>query len=793
MKLSKSFLSEYVDITDINYNELAEKMVFAGNEYESIEKISNATNVVIGQIKECVKHPESNKLSVCQVDVNSEILQIVCGAPNVVDANKVIVALPGAKICGIEIKKAMLAGIESNGMICSLSELEVDSKFLTDEDKDGIHKLNDDAPIGEDAVKYLGFDDETIDFELTANRADLLSILGMAYEVGAIYNKEVKEPEISYKESLANIEDEITLEVTTENCSIYLGKLVKNIEIKESPNFIKTRLMASGIRPINNVVDISNYIMLEYGQPLHFFDKDLLGNKVIVRNANNEEEVETLDRINRTLNSSDIVIANEKEIACIAGVMGSSSTEVNDCTKNIFIEAAIFDANSIRNTSKKIVRSEASSRYEKGIDPNRVEKAINRACQLLELYASGEVCSGMLSYDKSNKEEKVIDITLEKINSVLGLELTVNDIVNVFDKLKFNTATNGNIISVTIPTRRLDITIKEDLIEEVGRIYGYEHVIGKMPVANVKKGTYSKTGLYVRTIREQMSKLGLSQVITYSLINEKQTQMFGKQGLEHIKLLSPMSEDRSMMRQSLLPSLVDVYNYNMARGNKDILIYETSNVYNNNLENTVENILLSGLLSGNYISNSWNQSTIKVDFYTVKGIVENLLNYLGFQSRYKFVAEKVDNMHDYRTAKIIIDRTEVGFIGQIHPNVCKKEVYAFELNVTELLKIKVRNIKFKELSKFPAVKKDVAFIVKKEVEANDIKLIISKTASRMLSDIEVFDVYTGENVKEDEKSIAFSLKFQDMNRTLTDEEVTDVFKKIINNVESKLNATVRDK
>ncbi len=791
MKLSKSFLSEYIDITDINYNELAEKMVFAGNEYESIEAISSANNLVIGEILECVKHPESNKLSVCQVDVKNEVLQIVCGAPNVVDAKKVIVALPGANICGIEIKKATLAGVESNGMICSLAELELDSKFLSDEDKDGIHKLSDDAPVGEDAIEYLGFDDVTIDFELTANRADLLSILGMAYEVGAIYNKEIKEPLIKYNEIDSNIKDEITLEVKTDKCPIYLGKLVKDIEIKESPNFIKTRLMASGIRPINNVVDISNYVMLEYGQPLHFFDKDLLGNKVIVRNASNDEEVETLDRINRTLSEEDIVITNEKEIACIAGVMGSSSTEVNQFTKNIFIEAAIFDANSIRNTSKKVLRSEASSRYEKGIDPNRVEKAINRACQLLQMYANGKVCTGMLTHDLINKEEKNIDIKLSKINDVLGLNLTIKDVENVFSKLQFKTESNDKDIKVTVPTRRIDISIKEDLIEEVGRIYGYEHVVGKLPIASVKKGGYSKSGAYVRTIRNQMSKLGLSQVITYSLISEKQTKMFDK-NYEYIKLLSPMSEDRSMMRQSLLPSLIDVYNYNTARGNKDILIYETSNVYYNENNETKENIILSGLLSGEYINNSWNQAKIKVDFYTVKGIVENLLNYLGFASRYKFITEKVSNMHDYRTAKILIDRNEVGIIGQIHPNTCKKEVYIFELNVTELLKIKVRNIKYKELSKFPAVKKDVAFIVKKDIEAKDIKEVITRT-SRMLTEVEVFDVYTGENLENDEKSIAFSLKFQDMNKTLTDEEVTDVFKKIISNVETKLNAVVRDK
>lgn len=795
MKLSKSFVSDYVDITNIDYNEIAEKMVFAGNEYESIEPICDATNLVVGEILECSKHPESKKLSICKVDIGEkEPVQILCGAPNVVDAKKVIVAKIGAALSGITIKKAKLAGMESNGMICSLAELGLDSKYVTEEDKKGIHKLPDDAPVGKSATSYLGFDDQTIDFELTANRADLMSVLGMAYEIGAIYNKKVQEPEITVTTIKDNIEDIMKLDVKTKQCSIYLGKLVKNVVIKESPDFIKTRLMASGIRPINNVVDISNYVMLEYGQPLHFFDKDKLGNHVIVRNAKKDEVITTLDGIERILNKDDIVIANEKEAACLAGVMGGLNTEVDYDTKNIFIEAAIFDSLNIRKTAKNILRSESSNRYEKGIDPNRTKKAILRACYLLNKYASGEVCDGMLVHDVAQHDDKKIEITLDKINQVLGLNLTNDIVIDIFERLGFNTKVNKDTLIVTVPTRRLDINIKEDLIEEVGRIYGYNHIEGHMPISNVRKGGFNKSNSYLRGIRKHLSALGLNQVITYSLINEKQNEMFKTNDKESVKLLSPMSEDRSIMRRSLASSLLDVYEYNLARMIKDVAIYETGNIYYKENNEYKEDMMLSGLLSGTYLKNQWNGVNVKVDFYLVKGIIENLLKYLGLSNRYHFeVEENINNMHPGRTASIIVDRTNIGYFGQVHPNACKKEVYIFEINLKTLSSIKVRDIKFKEMSKYPSVKKDVAFIVDKKVTSEEIKNIISKTGGRMLSNVSTFDVYEGENVDKDKKSIAYALEFKDDNRTLNDEEVTKVFNKIIESVTTKLNAVLRDK
>lgn len=778
MRVSKSFLNEYVDINNIDFRELAEKMVFAGNEYDSISKISNATNLVVGEIIDCVKHPESTKLSICQVNIG-ETVQILCGAPNVRKGIKVIVAQIGATLGDITIGKAKLAGMESNGMICSLSELGIESKYQSEEDKTGIHILPDDAPVGEDAIKYLGFDDEVIDFDLTANRADLLSMLGMAYEVGAIYDLKVTEPEVKLNET-GDINDTYELSVKTDNCPIYLGKKVNNIVIKESPMFIKNRLMACGIRSINNVVDISNYVMLEYGQPLHFFDADLLGNYVEVRMAKDNEELKTLDEKDRVLTTDDIVIANREKAVALAGVMGGYDTEINDNTKNIFIEAAIFDSAKIRNTSKKILRSEASSRYEKGVDANRTLKAINRACELLQKYASGSVVGGVLTHDKANHDDKVINITLDKINQVLGLSLTKEDVAKVFDKLGFN---YKGEFEVTVPSRRLDISIKEDIIEEVGRIYGYDNVVGKLPFEQGKQGSYSKEKRLIKNIKNYMLGLGLNEVITYSLIDDVSKDKFVDK-FNPVYLLDPMSEDKKVLRNSLITSHLNVFEYNYARKVANINIFEIGSCYS--IEDTyVEKPKLSGLMYGNVLSNLWQNKNIKVDFYLVKGVITSLLQYLGFTNRISFTKDIVPDMHPGRTAAIYIDNVKVGFMGQVHPLINKNEVYVFEIDLEKIQNIKTRHIKYKEPNKYPTVSKDVAFVTSSD--SDTILNVIKKAGGKLLSDIDVFDVYEMEN----SRSIAYKLTFQDSSKTLSDEEVNELFNNIIKSVEEKTDAKLR--
>ena len=407
MKLSTNFVKDYVDI-DVDVKQLAEDMTRVGNEYDSAEKLINATKLVIGEIVECKDHPDSDHLHLCKVNIGSEVLDIVCGAPNARKGIKVIVALDGAVLPDKIIKKGVIRGQESNGMLCSIAELGLEHKFLKPEDSEGIAELGEDAVPGEDPIKYMGMDDSVIDFELTANRGDLLSILGMAYEIGAIYDKKVKDVDLTHNEQGEDISKSFETEVKTENCSMLLVKKVENVEIKESPAFIKNRLMACGIRPINNVVDISNYVMLELGQPLHFYDADKLNSEIIVRMAKNGEKLTTLDNIERTLDENDIVISTKEKSIGLAGVMGGLETEVVPQTKNIIIESAIFDGVRVRKTAKKILRSEASNRFEKGLDSNRTYMAINRACHLLEKYANGTVIEGMCTYDQSQKEDKKI-------------------------------------------------------------------------------------------------------------------------------------------------------------------------------------------------------------------------------------------------------------------------------------------------------------------------------------------------------------------------------------------------
>lgn len=788
MKLSKNFVKDYVDI-DVDIKTLAEDMTRVGNEYDSAEKLINATKLIIGEVLECEMHPNSDHLHVCKVNIGKEVLNIVCGAPNVRKGLKVIVAQAGAELPGgITIKKGNIRGEESNGMMCSIAELGLESKFLKEEDKAGIHELPENAPVGEDPIKFMEMDDEIADFELTANRGDLLSILGMAYELGAIYDKPVKEIDVKHGEIEEDVNDSFKVEVDTENCNLFLAKKALNVTIKESPAFIKNRLIASGIRPINNVVDISNYVMLEVGQPLHFYDADRLGSKILVRMAKNNEKLTTLDNIERTLSEDDIVITNGKEAIGLAGVMGGLSTEVENDTKNIIIESAVFDGVKIRCTSKKIVRSEASNRFEKGLDPNRTYMAIERACTLLEKYADAKIAKGTVTYDKADKKEKKIDIKFEDINNLLGVVVPDKETLNVFRKLGFKYSVNGRVITVTVPTRRMDISIKEDLIEEVGRIYGVDNIEGKLPVLPTRTGKYDKVA---REIRNKMIGLGLNETMSYILINDKESHKFTTDVFEEIKLLDPLTEDKNTLRYSMIPSLLKIYEYNLDRNNKDVSIFEIGKGFGKVNDEYLEEEKICVLMSGKYYEGIGN--TKNVDFYMIKGVAEELLDYLGYNGRYSFVNNKKlpKEFHPGQTALISVNNDTVGIVGKIHPKETKEDVYTMEINLSKLLSKRVGKMKYKEISKFPSIKKDVAFIVDRNLDSSIIEKQIKNSAGSLLNNIEVFDLYMGEHVPADKKSIAYSLTFSDSKKTLTDDEVTGIFNKVISDAEKILGAEIR--
>ncbi len=789
MKLSTKFLKDYVSVP-VSYQELASDMTRIGNEYDSATPLINATNLVIGEVLECKNHPDSDHLHVCLVDIKSEKLQIVCGAFNVKAGIKVIVAKPGAKLPDITIKKSTIRGVESNGMICALFELGIDKKYLKEEDINGICILGDDAIVGEDPIKYLNLDDEVIDFELTSNRGDLLSILGMAYEVGALYGTKVQTNKIetSYETFFDSINDTFKVKVETEDCPLFLAKSVRNVVIKESPDFIKERLIASGIRPINNVVDISNYVMLEVGQPLHFYDADTLNNELIVRNANDKEKLVTLDKVERELTKDDIVIASSNKAIGLAGVMGGLDTEITMNTKNIIIESAIFDNVKIRMTAKRILRSEASNRFEKGLDPKRTYLAIERCCNLLEKYADAKVQNGMISYDKTLKTDKEIELTYDKINKVLGIEVPKEEVKKIFANLDFKVSDLKDGLKVEVPSRRLDISIKEDLIEEVGRFYGLSNIVGKLPTVPLKPGKFNKT---YREIKHKMANLGLNECLSYALIRKDEFDLFQTSKKEAISVLDPMTEEHETLRYSLLSSLMNIYTYNKSRGINDIHIFEMGNGFYKENGEYKEEMRLAALISGEY-KNQF--TTFKFNFYDIKGILEDLLDYLGYRDRYSLVVNELPKeLHPYQSANIILDGKEIGIIGKINPSFNKDDIYVLEISVQKLLESKCKGISVLEISKYPTILKDVAFIVSKDVKSSEIVKEIKRFGGKLLRDITIFDSYEGSNIDSSKKSLAFKLTFNDFNKTLTDDEVMEIFARIIDGVTKKFDCLVRDK
>ena len=787
--INLEWVKDYIDISDQDLETLAVKITESGINIEKV--ITNKIdNLVIGKVVSCIDHPDSDHLHLCQVDIGKEEQQqIVCGAPNVREGLKVIVALPGAVLPGdFAIKSSKIRGVESNGMICALYELGLEEK--TDETyAKGIEELNENAPVGKDPLVYLGLEDTLYELDIHKHRNnDCYYHIGFAYEISAILNRKVKLPDLSYSEDKDNVNNHFKLEVDTPKCPYYLAKMVTNVEIKESPDFIKRRLLSVGMRPINNVVDISNYVMLEFGQPLHFFDKDSLGDKILVRDAKDNELITTLDGKERTLKNSDIVITDGTKPICVAGVMGGLTTEIEDTTKNILIEAAIFDPVSIRYTASHLdLRSEASIRYGKGLSYEYTNMAINRACHLLEKYANATVLSGTVMHDEIDKTPKVVEFYPIEVDKMLGLKIDEEDMKHELERLDFPYTIKDGKFTVTIPSRRLDIDSNvNDIAEEIGRLYGYQNIKGTLPNIEVKKGEYVGDVKYRKAISKRLRSLGLNEVKTYTLVSPSMASSFDYEEKERITLPNPMSIDKSVVRTSLIPSLMNVYNYNKARKVEDINIYEIAKTYDKSYN---EESKIAFLMKGNYITNSWKGS-MKVDFYLMKGIVESILDYLGFKNRYSFVKSNVLDLHPGISADILLDRKRIGIMARVHPKVCKDEVYVCELSLNALM-TKVKLLKYKEASKYPTIVKDVAFIVPKTMPSSEVETVIKKAGGRLLSDIKVFDVY--EKLDNDKKSIAYNLTFMDSNRTLTDEEVMNVFDNIIKKVTTSLDVELRDK
>ncbi|HDJ2894870.1 TPA: phenylalanine--tRNA ligase subunit beta [Staphylococcus aureus] len=784
MLISNEWLKEYVTIDD-SVSNLAERITRTGIEVDDlIDYTKDIKNLVVGFVKSKEKHPDADKLNVCQVDIGEdEPVQIVCGAPNVDAGQYVIVAKVGGRLPGgIKIKRAKLRGERSEGMICSLQEIGISSNYVPKTFDSGIYVFSEAQVPGTDALQALYLDDQVMEFDLTPNRADALSMIGTAYEVAALYNTKMTKPETTSNELELSANDELTVTIENEDkVPYYSARVVHDVTIEPSPIWMQARLIKAGIRPINNVVDISNYVLLEYGQPLHMFDQDAIGSQqIVVRQANEGEKMTTLDDTERELLTSDIVITNGQTPIALAGVMGGDFSEVKEQTSNIVIEGAIFDPVSIRHTSRRLnLRSESSSRFEKGIATEFVDEAVDRACYLLQTYANGKVLKDRVSSGELGAFITPIDITADKINRTIGFDLSQNDIVTIFNQLGFDTEINDDVITVLVPSRRKDITIKEDLIEEVARIYGYDDIPSTLPVFDkVTSGQLTDRQYKTRMVKEVLEGAGLDQAITYSLVSKEDATAFSMQQRQTIDLLMPMSEAHASLRQSLLPHLIEAASYNVARKNKDVKLFEIGNVFFANGEGELPDQVeyLSGILTGDYVVNQWQGKKETVDFYLAKGVVDRVSEKLNLEFSYR--RADIDGLHPGRTAEILLENKVVGFIGELHPTLAAdndlKRTYVFELNFDALMAVSVGYINYQPIPRFPGMSRDIALEVDQNIPAADLLSTIHAHDGNILKDTLVFDVYQGEHLEKGKKSIAIRLNYLDTEETLTDERVSKV-------------------
>ncbi|MCQ1356643.1 phenylalanine--tRNA ligase subunit beta [Staphylococcus aureus] len=784
MLISNEWLKEYVTIDD-SVSDLAERITRTGIEVDDlIDYTKDIKNLVVGFVKSKEKHPDADKLNVCQVDIGEdEPVQIVCGAPNVDAGQYVIVAKVGGRLPGgIKIKRAKLRGERSEGMICSLQEIGISSNYIPKSFESGIYVFSESQVPGTDALQALYLDDQVMEFDLTPNRADALSMIGTAYEVAALYNTKMTKPETTSNELELSANDELTVTIENEDkVPYYSARVVHDVTIEPSPIWMQARLIKAGIRPINNVVDISNYVLLEYGQPLHMFDQDAIGSQqIVVRQANEGEKMTTLDDTERELLTSDIVITNGQTPIALAGVMGGDFSEVKEQTSNIVIEGAIFDPVSIRHTSRRLnLRSESSSRFEKGIATEFVDEAVDRACYLLQTYANGKVLKDRVSSGELGAFITPIDITADKINRTIGFDLSQNDIVTIFNQLGFDTEINDDVITVLVPSRRKDITIKEDLIEEVARIYGYDDIPSTLPVFDkVTSGQLTDRQYKTRMVKEVLEGAGLDQAITYSLVSKEDATAFSMQQRQTIDLLMPMSEAHASLRQSLLPHLIEAASYNVARKNKDVKLFEIGNVFFANGEGELPDQVeyLSGILTGDYVVNQWQGKKETVDFYLAKGVVDRVSEKLNLEFSYR--RADIDGLHPGRTAEILLENKVVGFIGELHPTLAAdndlKRTYVFELNFDALMAVSVGYINYQPIPRFPGMSRDIALEVDQNIPAADLLSTIHAHGGNILKDTLVFDVYQGEHLGKGKKSIAIRLNYLDTEETLTDERVSKV-------------------
>lgn len=808
MKVSLNWLKEYVDI-NITPDELADKLTRSGTAVEYITYLGEEiTGVITGKIEAIEKHPEADKLWVCQLDTGSgELTQIVTGADNVRAGCIVPVATVGSTLPGgKKMKKAKLRGLESNGMLCSASELNIEDKLLQPEERTGIYLLPADTPIGVDIKEILGLDDHVLEVELTANRGDCMNMLGMAREVAALTGQKVKYPNIKLKEAGQKPDNEIIVKIEDEQlCQRFTARTFTDINIQPAPMWMKNRLRASGMRPTSNVVDVTNYVMLEYGQPMHAYDSDTLtGNTVIARSSIPDEKLITLDDLERKLTPGMTVIADSEKAIGLGGVMGGLQTEISDKTKYVFLEAACFDPVATRKTSRALgLASEASSRFVHGIDKENMLNALDRAAQLLEEIGAAKTVPGKQDVYPNKDKEKKIKTTVEAINSRLGTNIEAQRMIKILESLEFKVYNpfKGDL-TITVPTWRNDVTCAADISEEIARIDGYDNITGTLPASTMMQGQLSKDAKLVNVLKKYLTAAGLNEIIGYSFINEAQLDKLGlaKQHpyYKAIALSNPITDDFSIMRTTSLPSVLAIVEYNIARRNEDVAVFEVANTY---VTDEVplkgfpkEEAWLCAALTGNRTNNDWNKTKGKIDFYDVKGILEQMFAQINI-SNYQLEPATASYMHPGKSAQIVYKGEIIGNVGCLHPKVAK----AFNLDDTYVIEVKLAPLsnnslalrKYSRLPKYPEIYRDLSLTVPVEITHEQIVQTLESNGGKQLQAVQLFDLYTGKQIQQGYKSMSYALTFQAEDRTLTDEEVSKTVDKIIKALDEKLNIKLR--
>lgn len=806
MQISMEWLSDFLDLSQTNGQELANLMSVTGIEVEKVFNYGDGlSNLVVGHVIDCQPHPNSDHLKVCQVDIGDKTTQIVCGAPNVALGQKVIVALPGAILPGdFKIKPTQLRGQDSNGMICSLQELGFSDNIVPKHATDGIYILEEDAPVGADIIDYLKLNDDILETDITPNRADALSMRGVAYEVGAILNQTPVFDfiEVYPVEKESRLLDIVSVSATQQGLtSHYQLRVIDNITVKPSPVWLQIRLMKAGIRPINNIVDVTNYYLLLYGQPMHAFDYDAVSSQeVLVTLAEEGQVFTTLDDNERILSNQDVLIKTGNQISAMAGVMGGLDSEVTDSTKRVLLETAVFSPEKVRLTSKRHgLRSESSMRFEKGINPATVNESGQQAAALMALLGDGVVVEGVKEYQEQKAQSVEVTIPYDSIPNKIGVAMDKETIFDIINRLGFEVDFAEETFKVTVPPRRWDITIEADILEEIARIYGYDRIPASLPAGEMTLGQLTVKQQFVRRLRRLSEAAGLNQVVTYVLTSFEGAKLLSDSEADFVKLLMPMSEERVILRQSMLPAMLEVANYNQARQINQLAFYEIGRVFysRGSGQLPLEKERFSILLSGVKQPATWLNKAESYDFFDIKGVCEQILNQLNLDVEITYQAtDQIDVMHPGRTAYILFDQEIVGLVGQIHPLVADKfdlnsSTFYLEIDLDLMVEHMGTDIIQQVIPRYPSSSRDISFLVNDTVSHADLVGTIKANGGAYLQSVHLFDLYQGEHIEAGKKSMAYHLVFLNPLETLKDKQIDAIMEQVTQALEDKYQAIIR--